>query len=43
MGKFLTALVERRVLMPPLPEYIANFMIMGKNELTLQTKQQTQS
>ncbi|KYM81789.1 PREDICTED: uncharacterized protein LOC105624928 [Atta cephalotes] len=39
MGKFLTALVERRVFMPPLPEYIANFMIMGKNELTLQTKQ----
>ncbi|XP_018351864.1 PREDICTED: uncharacterized protein LOC108754213 [Trachymyrmex septentrionalis] len=43
MGKFLTALIERRVFMPPLPEYISNFMIMGKNELTLQTEQQAQS
>ncbi|KYN28287.1 hypothetical protein ALC57_02348 [Trachymyrmex cornetzi] len=43
MGKFLTALVERRVLMPPLPEYISNFMKTGRNEITLQTEQQAQS
>ncbi|KYQ49941.1 hypothetical protein ALC60_10962 [Trachymyrmex zeteki] len=43
MARFLTALIERRAFMPPLPDYISNFMIMGKNELTLQTEQQTQS
>ncbi|KYN13689.1 hypothetical protein ALC57_14155, partial [Trachymyrmex cornetzi] len=41
--QFLTALVERHVLMTSLPEYISNFMIKGRNEITLQTVQQAQS
>ncbi|XP_034193623.2 uncharacterized protein LOC117610397 [Osmia lignaria lignaria] len=31
----LTKLIERRVLVTPLPYYISNLMVLGKNEITL--------
>lgn len=36
IARFLTNLVEKRVFEPPLPPYVSNFMVAGKNELTLQ-------
>ncbi|OAD52040.1 hypothetical protein WN48_03332, partial [Eufriesea mexicana] len=32
----LTKLIERRILNPPVPYYISNLMMLGKNEFTLQ-------
>lgn len=33
--KFLTYLIEKRAVSLPLPDYISNFLTVGKNELTL--------
>ncbi|EZA59881.1 uncharacterized protein LOC105274919 isoform X2 [Ooceraea biroi] len=35
--RFLSSLVEKRVFVLPLPEYVSNLMTLGKNELKLQT------
>lgn len=34
---FLVNLIERRILVTPVPDYITNLMTLGKNELTLQS------
>lgn len=34
----LAKLIERRVLVTPVPYYISNLMVLGKNEITLQYK-----
>ncbi|CAK9794695.1 hypothetical protein ANTPLA_LOCUS78 [Anthophora plagiata] len=36
IATYLTKLIERRILITPVPYYISNLMILGKNELTLQ-------
>ncbi|XP_018402618.1 PREDICTED: uncharacterized protein LOC108779658 [Cyphomyrmex costatus] len=39
MARFLTTLIERHAFTLPLPEYVSDLMILGKNELTLRTDQ----
>ncbi|KOC59189.1 hypothetical protein WH47_11265, partial [Habropoda laboriosa] len=39
IATYLTKLVERRILITPVPDYISNLMILGKNRLTLQRDQ----
>ncbi|KOX79813.1 hypothetical protein WN51_11424, partial [Melipona quadrifasciata] len=34
IAAFLSKLIERRILVTPVPHYISNLMILGKNELT---------
>ncbi|KAL0123869.1 hypothetical protein PUN28_006008 [Cardiocondyla obscurior] len=35
IARFLTTLIEKRVCTPPVPDYISNFLTLGKNILTL--------
>ncbi|KAL6423858.1 hypothetical protein ACFW04_010355 [Cataglyphis niger] len=35
IARFLTCLIEKRAVPLPLPEYVSNLMMFGKNELTL--------
>lgn len=37
IARFLTNLIEKRVVPLPLPDYVSNLMTLGKNELTLHT------
>ncbi|XP_043524381.1 uncharacterized protein LOC122536242 isoform X2 [Frieseomelitta varia] len=37
IAAFLSKLIERRILVTPVPHYISNLMILGKNELTLKS------
>ncbi|XP_012529037.1 uncharacterized protein LOC105832531 [Monomorium pharaonis] len=37
IARFLTALIEKGAFKPQLPDYISDLMILGKNELRLQT------
>ncbi|XP_014472259.1 PREDICTED: uncharacterized protein LOC106743185 [Dinoponera quadriceps] len=37
VARFLTSLIEKRVFLLPLPQYVANFMTLGKNELILRS------
>ncbi|EFN77082.1 hypothetical protein EAI_07591 [Harpegnathos saltator] len=36
VARFLSNLIEKRIFVLPLPEYITNLITLGKNELTLQ-------